>query len=62
MTLLIYLQAFFCAFRRLHVFASSFDWFIALPASVHSVVIGQSDYFVFGLTTLNQQSMRQSIE
>ena len=34
---------------RLHVFASSFDWFPGFPASL---VIGQSDYFGFGFTTL----------
>ena len=37
------------AWRQLHVFASSFDWFIALFISV---VIGQSNYFGFGFTTL----------
>ena len=31
------------AFRGLHVFASSSDWFLVL---LSSVVIGQSDYFV----------------
>ena len=35
--------------RRLHVFASSFDWFTGLSVSF---VIGQSDYFGFGFTTL----------
>ena len=34
---------------RLHVFASSFDWFIGLSASI---VIGQSNYFGFGFTTV----------
>ena len=40
------------AWRRLHVhvIASSSDWFIGLSASV---VIGQSDYFEFGFTTLS---------
>ena len=37
------------ALCRLHVFASSFDWFTGLPVSF---VIGQSDYFGFGFTTL----------
>ena len=35
---------------QLLVFASSSDWFIGLSPSV---VIGQSDYFSFGFTTLN---------
>ena len=34
---------------RLHVFASSFDWFTGLSVSF---VIGQSDYFGFGFSTL----------
>ena len=34
---------------RLHVFALSFDWFTGLSASF---VIGQSDYFGFGLKIL----------
>ena len=38
------------AWRRLHVFALNSDWFIALFASV---VIGQSNYFGFGFTTLD---------
>ena len=33
-----------------HVFASSSDWFIAL---FWSAVIGRSNYFSFGFTTLN---------
>ena len=37
------------ALWRLHVFASSFDWFTGLSVSF---VIGQSDYFGFGFTTL----------
>ena len=37
------------ALLRLHVFASSFDWFTGLSVSF---VIGQSDYFGFGFTTL----------
>ena len=34
---------------RLHVFASSFDWFTGLSVSF---LIGQSDNFGFGFTTL----------
>ena len=43
-----YAYAFSRAWRRLHVFASSSDWFIGLSASL---VIGQSDYFGFRFTT-----------
>ena len=39
---------------QLHVLALSFDWFIGLSVSF---VIGQSDYFGFGLTTLNRKSL-----
>ena len=35
--------------RTLHIFASSFDWFTGLSVSF---VIGQSNYFGFGYTTL----------
>ncbi len=35
---------------QLHVFASSFDWFTGLSVPF---VIGQSNYFGFGFTTLN---------
>ena len=42
-----WLHAFSRSFRRLHVFASSSDWFTVL---FMSVVIGQSNYF--GFTTL----------
>ena len=42
-----YSHAFSRAWRRLHVFASSFDSFIGLPVSA---VIGQSNYF--GVTFL----------
>ena len=41
---------FFRTSCRLHVFASSFDWFTGLSVSF---VIGQSNYFGFGFTTLN---------
>ena len=37
------------AWCRLHAFASNSDWFIAL---FMCVVIGQSNYFGFGFTTL----------
>ena len=37
------------AWRRLHVLTSSSGWFIGLSASL---VIGQSNYFGFGFTTL----------
>ena len=39
------------ALCRLHVFASSFDWFIGLSVSF---VIGQKDNFGFGFTTLDR--------
>ena len=42
-------HAFSLTWHRLHIFASISDWFIALFASV---VIGQSNYFGFGFTTL----------
>ncbi len=40
----------FPRFTQLHVFTSSFDWFTGLYVSF---VIGQSDNFGFGFTTLN---------
>ena len=43
-------HAFSRAWRRSHIFASRSDWFIGLSASV---VIGQSNYFGFGFTTLS---------
>ena len=49
-----YSHAFSRASRRLHIFDSISDWFIALFASV---VIGQSNYFGFGFTTLNENSI-----
>ena len=45
-------HAFFRAWRLRHVFASSSDWFIGLSASV---VIGQSNYFGFGVTQLKKK-------
>ena len=45
------LYAFSRARRKLHVFASTSDWFIKLSVSV---VIGQSTYFGFGFTTHNE--------
>ena len=44
------LHAFSRAWRRLHVFTSSSDWFIGFSASV---VIGHSNYFGFRFTTLD---------
>ena len=46
------------AWRRVHVFASSSDWFIGLSVSV---VIGQSDYLGFGFrfTTLKVKTALQ---
>ena len=43
-------HAFSRAWRRLYVFASSSDWLLVL---LSSLVIGQSDYFGLGFTTLN---------
>ena len=43
-------HAFSRPWRRLHIFSLSSDWFIGLS---RSVVIGQSNYFGFGFTTLN---------
>ena len=45
------LRAFSRAWRRLPVFASRFDCFIELSATV---VFGQIDYFSFGFTTLKE--------
>ena len=42
-------RAFSRPLRRLHVFASRFDWFTGLSVSF---VIGQSNYFGIGFTTL----------
>ena len=44
------LYAFCHTLRQLHVITLSFDWFAGLSVSF---VIGQSDYFGFGFTTLN---------
>ena len=41
------------------VFALSFDWFIELPLSS---VIGQSDHFGFGFTTLNLINLDYSMQ
>ena len=43
-------QAFSRALRRLHVFASRFNWFLGRTASV---AICQRNYFGFGFATLN---------
>ena len=48
------LYAFSRVWRRLHVFALSSDWFIGLSASA---VIGQSNYFGFGFTTLKRKPL-----
>ena len=40
---------FFRALSELHVIARNFDWFIALSAPV---VIGRSNYFGFGFSTV----------
>ena len=47
------LHAFSRAWRQLHVFASSSDWFIGLFTTD---VISQSNYFGFDVTTLNWKS------
>ena len=47
----ICLHMFSRASRRLHVLASSFDWFTGLSVSL---VTGLSDYFGFGIVTLNR--------
>ena len=46
-----YSHAFYRAWYGRHVFASSSDWFIGLFTTV---VIGQSNYFGFGFTTLSK--------
>jgi len=40
--------------RQRHAIASSFDWFIGLSVSL---VIGYSDYFGFGFTTLTRKPL-----
>ena len=45
-----YSHSFSHVWRRPHVFASSSDWFTGLSATV---VIGPSNYFGVGVTTLN---------
>ena len=47
-------QMFSRALPWLHVFTSSFDWFFGLSVFF---VIGQSDYFGFGFTTLKWKSL-----
>ena len=39
----------------LHVFSSGFDWLTGFSVSI---VIGQSGYFRFGITTLNLQTLK----
>ena len=52
--------AFSRAWRRLHAFASSSDWFIRLWMST-SLVIGQNDYFGDGFTTLEWKPFYNSV-
>ena len=51
-------HAFSCALRRLHVIALNSDWLIAL---FRSVVIGWSNCFGFGFTTLNWKLLYQDL-
>ena len=51
------LHVFSRAWRRLHVFASNSDWFIAPFTSVE---IGQNNYFGFGFTTLDRKPLDKS--
>ena len=48
------LHAFSRALRQPHVITSSFDWFNVLSVSY---VIGQSNYFGFGFTTLKRKPL-----
>ena len=52
------LHAFSRALRQPHVITSSFDWFNVLSVSY---VIGQSNYFGFGFTTLKRKPLYQVI-
>ena len=47
-------HAFSRALRQPHVITSSFDWFNVLSVSY---VIGQSNYFGFGFTTLKRKAL-----
>ena len=47
-------HAFSRALRQPHVITSSFDWFNVLSVSY---VIGQSNYFGFGFTTLKRKPL-----
>ena len=47
-------HAFSRALRQLHVITSSFDWFTVLSVFF---VIGQSNYFGFGFTTLERKPL-----
>ena len=51
-------HAFSRAWRKLHAFVSNSDWSIALFTSV---VIGQSNYFRFGFTTLKWNRSKYDI-
>ena len=50
-------HAFSRAWRQLHVFASSSDWFVVLFTSV---AIGQSNYFGFGFTHSKKKNNRSN--
>jgi len=50
----IHSDAFSRPLRQPHVITSRFDWFIGLPVSF---VIGLSDHFCFGFTTLNRKPL-----
>ena len=47
-------HAFSRALHQLHVITSSFDWFTVLSVFF---VIGQSNYFRFGFTTLKRKPL-----
>ena len=51
-------HAFSRALRQPHVITSSFDWFNVLSVSY---VIGQSNYFGFGFTTLKRKPLYSSV-
>ena len=50
--------AFSRAWRQILVFASNSDWLVVLFTSV---VIGQSNYFGFGFTTLNWKPLHNNV-
>ena len=51
-------HAFSRALRQPHVITSSFDWFNVLSVSY---VIGQSNYFGFGFTTLKRKLLYEDV-